>query len=487
LDLLLEKRSPLPIQSQESKLQRSKATPMADFSKNQGDADLEVRVSAFCKAHAALFEQEVDDYVRRCVLKSWICFVMGGTLILSSILITWRTGHSAFLGTRLLSAALLIAYPLLSPRFKIMEREASLFVAMVIGVVTLESVAIFKIYQTIGLQHLMPQAAPFLIAVATWSVSLHRKRRIAILLSGIYTVLLLGLTGWVSPESLQFNGTYVLCGAGLGLVLNNNLYQQLRYKLYVNQTERHLRTHAYQQLEKVVFPHQRRMIEDGQRLEQTMPVGIGEACILAFDVVQSSRIRSAKSRLLLQNVLKRCHQAMMQNYNEFKLEANAYRIKEMGDGLLCSVGFPFQTPGGQNKEILAVQLAQSFIRIFHEEARALLPNEPVFCCVGISMGPIEAFYPHSYPMEYDIFGRPLVLATRYEAARKELFHYIEPTSLIILHEDVYKILPDEMRKFCHQYDLEHFRIRDDQHARTLYFQTFDQEGQLIAPGQRKAV
>ena len=163
----------------------------------------------------------------------------------------------------------------------------------------------------------------------------------------------------------------------------------------------------------------------------------------------------------------------MENYSQSEFEANAYRIKEMGDGFLCSVGFPFKTPGTLSRETLAIKLSQQFISIFHDEALKLASDEKIHCAIGIASGVIEAFYPHTTPKEYDIYGRPLVLATRYEQIRKELFQHIPKSSIIILQDAVHARLPQQFAQHFQGFELNNFRIRDDHDAKRLYYQVFE--------------
>ena len=51
---------------------------------------------------------------------------------------------------------------------------------------------------------------------------------------------------------------------------------------------------------------------------------------------------------------------MEQDIESGKSQLNAYRIKEMGDGFLCSVGFLFSLDHGVNQGDLAIDLAQAF-------------------------------------------------------------------------------------------------------------------------------
>ena len=49
--------------------------------------------------------------------------------------------------------------------------------------------------------------------------------------------------------------------------------------------------HAFEQLEKLVYPHQLEKMEHGGDLESTMPQGTAKACIICFDVVRSAEDR----------------------------------------------------------------------------------------------------------------------------------------------------------------------------------------------------
>jgi hypothetical protein len=115
--------------------------------------------------------------------------------------------------------------------------------------------------------------------------------------------------------------------------------------------------HSYQQMEKVFYHHQIQLIESGKSLEQTMPTGASQACVICFDIFQSSSIRHEHVKIFFSNIFTRCHEIMSENYDPNSLRANAYRIKEMGDGFLCSVGYPFRT-GGKSASETAVELAE---------------------------------------------------------------------------------------------------------------------------------
>ncbi|MBM4253721.1 MAG: hypothetical protein FJ146_17270 [Deltaproteobacteria bacterium] len=229
-------------------------------------------------------------------------------------------------------------------------------------------------------------------------------------------------------------------------------------------------THAFKQMQKVFYPHQIDQIRDGSELEQTMPTGAGEACVLCFDIVGSSKINHEKTKDFFRAVFRRCNEAMDQNYDPLRLVASGYRIKEMGDGFICSVGYPFRSPSGSLAND-AYYLAQEFVTIFTEEVAKFDYHEPLHCCIGIAMDSISGFYPAGGTKSYDLFGRSIVLANRYEAMRKVILPDGLHANLLILQERVYFSLDKTLRGGFVQYMLRDHEasVRDDPAADRLYY------------------
>lgn len=232
------------------------------------------------------------------------------------------------------------------------------------------------------------------------------------------------------------------------------------------------KAHSYGQLEKVFYPHQLTQMRSGKILEETMPEGEADAAVIAFDVAASSQIKHPKVKDFLHNVMKRCELEMVANYNPDTMSSDAYRVKEMGDGFLCSIGFPFKCEKFNSPAEGAWELSLRFVKAFHEVEKEFAYHEPLFCGIGIAYDKIEAYFPSSGARQYDLYGRSIVLATRYESYRKMLFEQInEKGSVIIVQEAVYKLLPDTEKQQLKEFDLKasKYKIRDDFSAEKLYY------------------
>lgn len=297
---------------------------------------------------------------------------------------------------------------------------------------------------------------------------------------GIYHLVLLGYT-----VILSCGQYYVL--ALYGMIEPNNLWGQdvhligstIEVFLFSIATSRKLnhayavqrkeKEHVLSQLEKIVYPHQLERIRHGASLEHTMPTGKGEGCVLSFDIIGSSRIQHERVQDFINQVIEQCVFAMHERYDASALTADAYRIKVVGDGFLCSIGFPFGTPDGQSPVDAAVSLALRMVKTFKAVEREFNYQEPIHCAIGLAFGPLEAFYPKVGTKEYDLFGSTIVLATRYEQLRKQLPDP-ENSDFIILQEDFYKVLSAEWKPLfsCIELVERRIRVRDDNGARRAY-------------------
>lgn len=230
------------------------------------------------------------------------------------------------------------------------------------------------------------------------------------------------------------------------------------------------KTRVYREFSKILYRHQVTMIEDGKTLQDTMPQGASQACVISFDIQGSSRLGHDVAHKFFSTVMKKCNKIMLTGYDGKSLVASAYRIKEMGDGFLCSVGFPFQSPQS-NFYNEAVSLAKNFLAIFSDEAAQAFPSQKVYCGIGISYGEINGMYPSFGALEYECYGHAIVLATRYEKMRKILQKDGVPAgSIIILQAQVYEGLSQKLKDRFRHWDIpEGMRLAEDPQALQLYY------------------
>lgn len=274
-------------------------------------------------------------------------------------------------------------------------------------------------------------------------------------------------------DSLYFNNSTLGLPALIGWVVELGLFTfAVGLKLKRSEMKALNQSfHAFQQLSKMVYPHQIQQIKDGKALESTMPVNQAEACVVSFDLIDSSKIDHLKAKEFLRNLFRRCNEAMIETYHEENLVSNAFRIKEMGDGFLCSVGYPFKSPS-DNAANDAIKLSYRFVEILNEESALLELSEPICCGIGIAIGTLQGFYPEGGTVEYDIFGRALILATRYERLRKVLRDSKSTSSMIVCQKRVITSASPNLRSNFQEIDISEIKVtvRDDPAATKVYIQ-----------------
>ncbi|MDQ3230655.1 MAG: adenylate/guanylate cyclase domain-containing protein [Pseudobdellovibrionaceae bacterium] len=311
---------------------------------------------------------------------------------------------------------------------------------------------------------------------------------------GIYHLMLIGY-------GIMLSGTQYFVVTAMGFVEMNNIWGRdvhligstievilfsIATSLKLNNKfakQKKENDHVLQQLQKIVYPHQLQKIREGSSLEQTMPTGKTEACVMAFDIIGSSRIQHEKVKDFVERAIELCIANMYERYDAERLAADAYRIKVVGDGFLCSIGFPFRTPDSIPVGEAAVRLAMRMVQTFSQVEKEFNYHEPIYCAIGLAHGSIEAYYPQIGTKEYDLYGSAIVLATRYEQLRKQLFSP-ENANYIILHERVYETLGQDLQGSFACIDLvkRQIRVRDDDQAHRVYvWQSSErQEAQSVA-------
>lgn len=246
------------------------------------------------------------------------------------------------------------------------------------------------------------------------------------------------------------------------------LAEQAEYiqRLEVEEREKQ---HVYRQLSKVVYQHQIRLIRDGRILEETMPSQKKEALVIALDIVNSSTLEHQTARRLFNQFFSRCYGLMREGYDGQKMEAAAYRIKEMGDGFLCSLGFPFAVPEGYTNEEMLLRLTEGFLSEFDITTEELGITGRVFCSLGAALGDVEAYYPRGGTKEYDLYGAGIILAARYEGLRKKLFPRKSISShLFFVQTALYERLPVAAQKDFEAYSLKSCPLEEDPEATSVH-------------------
>jgi len=100
----------------------------------------------------------------------------------------------------------------------------------------------------------------------------------------------------------------------------------------------------------------------------------------------------------------------------------------------------------------------------------LTPGDTVLAEVTIAYDAIEGYFPSTGTREYDIYGRSVILATRYEGMRRSIFPEGAQNSVVIIQRKVWMSLDTELRARFRSFDLDAagIQVRDERDVKVLY-------------------
>ena len=431
-----------------------------DFESYREGTDLFIGMAFGAMMMVALYNLVLSINLRDRIFFYYAIFIASHTAHLFFTFGIMQTlGHSLFqiktfsplLGSSLIQLSLISSSYFIRSFYQIPKRSGlwlawiSLEVAVVMSLLLALFIAEIAVYTTFGLATI---ATGLVICTSIHDLYSHQHDYYRkVYAAGWLLYVLGGATalyasfGYLERNWLTIH-IHLIVSIGELMLFSLALANKMRQAFDGYEEQQRISTHSYQQLAKVFYPHQIQLIKAGRRVETTMPTFPGKACVICFDVVSSSKIQHEGSKEFFRRVLLRCHQILLEDYDAKTLYARGFRIKEMGDGFLCSVGYPFVAPGS-SVSAQALQLCEDFYQVFRQEVKKLDYIEEIHCSMGLVLGQVQGLYTQHPPIQYDLEGHALVLATRYEAARKLVTQsiYKDSASFLTIQETVYFSLP----------------------------------------------
>jgi class 3 adenylate cyclase len=309
----------------------------------------------------------------------------------------------------------------------------------------------------------------FLLAIAvalTFAIDFRRVLVKAAILVGLQWTYMAS----ISQDILSLYKIEFIFGLGFGLWLSFLLNRVLLLDFQRELTGSQSLLHAYSQLQKLVYPHQLDLMRTGSDLEDTMPTGSGEAVVLCYDIQSSSRIPQDDFSHFMQRVMEEVQTEITAHYTHNPLRMNAFKLKEVGDGFYCLLGYPLRQPDQITMYDLAIDLALAFVRIT-QKVRAELGLELGFCSIGMASGTVHSFFAKVGIKSFDCYGKPIIQASRYEGLRRLLLQRgdVPLSDLVVVQaKTLRRCSLDRQRRF-QKIELDgDFVIRDDAAAQELY-------------------
>lgn len=456
------------------------------------------KYSLYCKEHIEEFRDELRDEASH-ALSSWPGKSAGILLVISSVLTYWNLSASgnvyAFntLFTYAPAILLIFLFPISSLLISSIDKHSRAVLDLVCISTIFGFCATLKFVfepdykleaQSLLFLTLSGQINFSLLMVTAFSY--HTSYQLTFARNIVFTLTFTALVYMVNKEYLLTNSVQVVQGFLAGSILSWLFFTRIQTRFYYKSIDADTRQHLYNQLSKLVYPHQLDMIKSGDQLEETMPVEKGRAIINVFDVQNSSEIKHERKKFFFLDVFRAFSQICMMGYQHHPLRSRAFRLKETGDGFISSIGYPFLADDPKSLADNAISTALIMFNAFNEEVRKFGYSTPIKASMGLAFNSVQGTFQSSGIKSYDLFGEALIQAYRYEDIRKHpaiakiihekaiekgLTHY----NILIIQEVIYSSLKPAYKALFHEIDLGigGYTIRQDITAQYVYFHVLE--------------
>jgi hypothetical protein len=452
------------------------------------------KYSVYCREHVKEFRDELRDEAAR-GLRSWPGKLAGTLLVVSSILTYLNltaSGNPYALNTLFTYATtilLIFLFPVATLLFSSLEKHSR----TVLDLVCLTTVFGFclTLKYVFEPEHSLASQSELFLALSgqinfsllmITAFSFHTSYGVTFVRNVLFTIVFTALIYLVNPEYLATNLVQVAQGFLAGSIFNWLFFSRIQTRFYYKSIDADTRQHLYNQLSKLVYPHQLAMIKSGDQLENTMPVEKGRAIINVFDVQNSSEIKDERTKSFFLDVFRAFSQICMMGYQHNPLKSRAFRLKETGDGFISAIGYPFLADDPNSLADHAISTALIMFKAFNEEVKRFEYATPIKGAMGLAFNSVQGTFQSSGIKSYDLFGEALIQAYRYEeirkhpaiakiiknaAAEKGLEHF----NILIIQEVIFNSLNAEHKALFQTIDLQRggFTIRQDITAQCVYF------------------
>lgn len=435
-------------------------------------------VEDFCRRNQDGFRQYLNAFVADRILLSPVAVIVVLALLVFSVLNGLKYGWVAGLAYGPVLLLIGLFKILFELGYSIKSKAILWANGIILGIFLGFDFILWNIVQSGTLPKLSSNGSMAIILLTTSIITISRSLRAVIMKTLAFVFFEVVCLYLVAPELLVIFKMEIIFGVAFSLATDYLKNQVFQFYYYHTETGSSSLMHAYSQLQKLVFPHQLDLMKVGFTLEETMPVGSGEATVICYDIQNSSRIPQEELNRFIQLIMERCHDVFSKGYRRTPLQVTAFKLKEMGDGFISIVGFPFPQPGPLSAYETAIQVAlqcQSITNAVRNE----LGIKDAYCSIGIASGLVHSFYTRVGIKVYDVYGQPLLMARRYEEFRKQyrLQNPIPDGDIICVQARTLEACSPELQKKFHRLELDSIRlkVRDDNEARHVYVAIFDQD------------
>lgn len=267
-----------------------------------------VEYSRYCLEHAKEFRNELRDDASLAII-SWPGRSVALLMILSSAISFFEAteGKNPFAVYILFSYSVPILIVLLFPILTILNSTLEKYSPIVLDLVCLLGLLSYCLtihFVLVGMDpesdvqgvYLQLSGQVNMILLLAITFSYHVSFVFTVLRNAAFATVFGLLLFYVDYDFFVANYIQLVQGFFAGIIMSWIFYETERTRFYLKSTDADTRQHLYNQLSKLVYPHQLERIKLGDQLENTMPLKEGKGIINVFDVQKSSEIRHEKTQ-----------------------------------------------------------------------------------------------------------------------------------------------------------------------------------------------
>lgn len=457
------------------------------------------KYSVYCKDHVEEFTSELGN-AASIALRGWLGRSFAILLALSSLInysdaVGKENPYSAYmLFTYAFPIALLIIYPAITLVSTELNKKSALVLDLLSFSGLMGFCAVLYIY-TLGtstneeLQVIFDTVTGqigFVLMLGT-AFSYKAKYFYTFLRNITFTLAVAVIISAAGAAANQFYLILLVQGMLGGTMVSWVFFESVRTRFYLKSTDADTRQHLYNQLSKLVYPHQLERIKLGDELENTMPLKEGKAIINVFDVQRSGEIRHERTQEFFLGIFQSFLQVCMKGYGHNPLRSRAFRLKETGDGFISAVGYPFLPIDSRSLADSAVSTALTMFEAFNVEVKKFNYSRPIKGAMGLAYNSVQGTFQSGGIRSYDLFGDALIQAAKYEELRKQPVLWdifceharergLQDFNILIVQEFVYNSLSPSYRDLFSEIDLadkrlveRDFHLMYDNEAKYIYY------------------
>lgn len=424
----------------------------------------------YCRTNSAEFEHEVRQQVLDFLInRFWFLICAIGMGVAANYMIAGPVSILFLLpATVVLMTPRLIksVYP---PALSWFWKTAATYLDTAIFAIT---IGFSGLWVYVYAHHLVPNAqAPVQFTLGMLSMLPLHSQFSRVIQRNLVTAFLMALTLGLYQSALLVELAYQFIGGiGVGTSLALVLFDSQRIRFYSAAIHRKMNFHFVSELERLVYDHQVRMLAEHHPIEKTMRLDEAIGYVGEFDIIESSRMQSQAGYDEFKNaIFGSCYQRLLKNYrydaqqpqNPF---SDGHIAKEMGDGFIFTVGYPFRVPPGKESAAdICLQMAHDFIDSFEKQvAHFKLESSKPRCVVVLARGSLQGFWTSYKVKRYDFRQRCMTKVARFSELRRLLQQKgaVQVSgNFVLLDEGMADDLSASRRKNLHGISLEELGVQ----------------------------